>query len=104
MAVITSRRWLDAVPIAVVIVGLLLLLGSPQVSSVSGVMFELASAACVVLYLVMLLQLGRQSIGLDGLAVAVAVAGVVLAPLGVPGFLGSPTCLSPASWWRSERC
>jgi inner membrane transporter RhtA len=93
VAVVTSRRWLDAVPIVVVIVGLLLLLGSPQVSSLSGVVFELASAACMVLYLAMLLRLGRRSIGLDGLAVAVAVAGVALAPLGLHGFLRIPNLL-----------
>jgi inner membrane transporter RhtA len=90
VAVITSRRWLDVGLVVVVAGGLFLLLGSPRLSSVSGVLFELAAAASTILYLAMILRLGKESIRLDGLAIGLAAAAVALTPLSVSGFLRTP--------------
>lgn len=93
VAVLGSRRWLDLGPVVVVAGGLFLLLGSPRLSSVTGVLFELASAASTVVYLYLITRLGRESARLDGLAIGVAAAGVALAPLSVHGLLRTPTLL-----------
>ena len=93
VAVLTSRRVRDLLPVTGVALGLVLLVGSPHVSSRAGVLFELASSAAVALYVILIMRVGRESVGLEGLAVGVGAAALLLSPLAVRGLIRMPAAL-----------
>jgi inner membrane transporter RhtA len=99
VAVIGSRRVLELVWILLAGAGVALL-GSPGVDvSIAGLGFALGAGACWALYIVVGKRLGQQGSVLQGLAVSVAVATVLLTPFGVidgGGRLGEPWILGAA--------
>jgi inner membrane transporter RhtA len=100
VAVIGSRRPLDALWIALAAAGILLL-ADPGGGSTdpAGVAFALAAAACWVAYIYLSKRTGAAFPGGSGLAIAMAVGALVVLPAGVlggGGALGEPDLLGSA--------
>jgi inner membrane transporter RhtA len=97
VAVIGSRRPLDALWIALAAAGILLL-ADPGGGSTDalGVTFALCAAACWVAYIYLSKRTGALFAGGSGLAIAMAVGALVVLPAGVVqagGELGDPALL-----------
>jgi inner membrane transporter RhtA len=100
VAVIGSRRPLDALWIALAAAGILLL-ADPGGGSVDalGVAFALFAAACWVAYIYLSKRTGAAFPGGSGLALAMAVGALIVLPAGViqaGGALGEPDLLGSA--------
>ncbi len=93
VAVAGSRRASDLLWVAMAAAGILLL--SPLHGSLDGpgVAFALAAGACWGAYIVLAARVGSAFAGGRGLALAMAVAAIVLAPVGVVGGGGALTHL-----------
>src|SRR5215217_9512843 len=100
VAVIGSRRPLDAVWIALAAAGILLLIdpGGGSVDA-AGVGFALAAAACWMAYIYLSKRTGAAFPGGSGLALAMAVGALIVLPAGViqaGGALSEPDLLASA--------
>ena len=84
LALATVRRRLDLLWIAAAAVGVVLITGGPSGGSTAGVAFAMGAAGLTMLTLLLSRRLATQSAGLDGLAVAVAVAACITLPVAVP--------------------
>ena len=83
VALIGSRRWLDAVWAVLAAAGVVLLMGGGGDVNLVGLLFALAAAACWGLYIVVSAALGRHSTEGNGLALGMIVAALVAVPIGV---------------------
>jgi inner membrane transporter RhtA len=90
LALIGVRRRLDAPWIAAAAGGVVSLTGGPGGGATIGVAFALVGAALTALSLVMGRRLATESAGLDGLALAVAIAACLTLPLALAS-LGATT-------------
>jgi inner membrane transporter RhtA len=81
LALLGVRRRLDALWIAAAAAGVLSLTGGPGGGAAVGVALALVAAALTALSLIMGRRLATESAGLDGLAVAVAIAACLTLPL-----------------------
>lgn len=107
VAVIGSRRPLDAAWVALAAAGILLL-ADPGGGSIDGlgVLFALAAAACWMAYIYLSKRTGETFPGGSGLALAMAVGALVVLPAGIvqgegaladPGLLGAALVVALAS-------
>ncbi|MEV0951765.1 EamA family transporter [Promicromonospora sp. NPDC050249] len=83
VALIGSRRWLDALWAALAAAGVVLLMGGGGEVNLIGVLFALAAGACWGLYIVVSAALGRHTTEGNGLALGMIVAALVAVPIGV---------------------
>ncbi|MGI5189346.1 EamA family transporter [Promicromonospora sp. CA-289599] len=83
VALIGSRRWLDALWAALAAAGVVLLMGGGGEVDLIGLLFALAAGACWGLYIVVSAALGRHTTEGNGLALGMIVAALVAAPIGV---------------------
>jgi len=85
VAVIGSRRPLDLLWVALAAVGIVLLIDPSGTSSLDtlGVVYALAAAALWAAYIVLSARTGRLFPGGSGLAIAMVVGAVVVAPFGI---------------------
>ncbi|GDY32963.1 threonine transporter RhtB [Gandjariella thermophila] len=83
VALLGSRRWLDALWAALAAAGVLLLTEDGGAVRWTGVAFALLAAACWASYILLGAALGRRTTDGQGLAVAMAFGGLFAAPLGV---------------------
>ena len=83
VALIGSRRWLDALWAVLAAAGVVLLMGGGGDVNLVGLLFALAAAACWGLYIVVSAALGRHSTEGNGLALGMIVAALVAVPIGV---------------------
>ncbi|HEX5402103.1 MAG TPA: DMT family transporter [Pseudonocardiaceae bacterium] len=83
LALVGSRRWLDGLWALLAGGGVVLLTdgGGPVVWT--GVLFALGAAACWACYILLSARLGAQTSGGGGLAIAMAIGGMLVAPFGV---------------------
>lgn len=88
LALLAARRRLDLGCAVAGAIGVVLLTGGPSGASLAGVAFGLGAAVSVAVTIVAGECVGRQTGGLEGLALAVAVAALVTLPLGAPAALG----------------
>ncbi|MFW6641274.1 EamA family transporter [Nocardiopsis algeriensis] len=92
VAVAAMRRRRELVWIAAAVVGVLCLTRPWQGGlDLVGVGFALAGAACVVFYIVLTQRVGAGFGAVHGLALAMGVGSIVLAPLGAPGLIAAPS-------------
>jgi inner membrane transporter RhtA len=83
VALVGSRRWLDALWALLAAGGVALLTdGGGRISWV-GVAFALSAAACWACYILLSAKLGQETSGGGGLALAMAVGSLVVLPFGV---------------------
>jgi inner membrane transporter RhtA len=92
LAVVTGRRWLWA-GLALVGVALLGIEGFGSLSVV-GVLFALAAGALWACYILLAQRAGRSYAKLDGLALGLGVATLLVAPVGLGPDLLDPTALA----------
>jgi inner membrane transporter RhtA len=83
VALIGSRRWLDALWAALAAAGVVLLMGGGGEVDLIGLLFALAAGACWGLYIVVSAALGRHTAEGNGLALGMIVAALVAVPIGV---------------------
>lgn len=83
VALIGSRRWLDALWAALAAAGVVLLMGGGGEVDLIGLLFALAAGACWGLYIVVSAALGRHTTEGNGLALGMIVAVLVAVPIGV---------------------
>lgn len=83
VALIGSRRWLDALWAALAAAGVVLLMGGGGEVDLIGLLFALAAGACWGLYIVVSAALGRHTTEGNGLALGMIVAALVAVPIGV---------------------
>jgi inner membrane transporter RhtA len=86
IAVAASRRLLDAAWVALAAIGVLLLThdtGQSGHITAAGVAYGLLAAACWAAYIMLSAATGRRFPGSAGLTIAMAVAAVAIAPIGV---------------------
>lgn len=83
VALIGSRRWLDALWAALAAAGVVLLMGGGGEVDLIGLLFALAAGACWGLYIVASAALGRHTTEGNGLALGMIVAVLVAVPIGV---------------------
>lgn len=83
VALIGSRRWLDALWAALAAAGVVLLMGGGGEVNLIGLLFALAAGACWGLYIVVSAALGRHTTEGNGLALGMIVAALVAVPIGV---------------------
>lgn len=81
VALASSRRWRDLLWVALAAVGVALLGLEPGRITVAGVLFALLAGGCWAAYILLSKATGARWEGLDGLALASAVAVVGLTPL-----------------------
>jgi inner membrane transporter RhtA len=81
LALLGVRRRLDGLWIAAAAAGVLSLTGGPGGGTTTGVALALVAAALTALSLVIGRRLATESVGLDGLALAVAIAACLTLPL-----------------------
>jgi inner membrane transporter RhtA len=84
LALLAARRRLDVACAVAAAAGVVLLTGGPSGGSLGGLVLGLGAAACVAIAIVAAERVGRDSAGLEGLALAVAAAALVTLPIGVP--------------------
>jgi inner membrane transporter RhtA len=85
-----ARRRRDAVWALAAAGGVALIAGGPTGGAPAGIAFALAAAAATVGSLLLTRRLATEAAGVDGLALAVAVAAVATLPAGVPAALATP--------------
>jgi inner membrane transporter RhtA len=83
VALAGSRRWLDALWAVLAAGGVVLLMEGGGELDLLGVLFALAAGACWGLYILIGAALGRHTTEGDGLALGMAVAAVMVVPVGV---------------------
>jgi inner membrane transporter RhtA len=83
VALAGSRRWLDAFWAVLAAGGVVLLMEGGGELDLLGVLFALAAGACWGLYILIGAALGRHTTEGDGLALGMAVAAVMVVPVGV---------------------
>lgn len=89
LALLAARRRLDLGWAALAAVGVVLLTGVSPAGSPAGVCLALLAAASVAASIVISRHLGAYAAGLDGLALAIAVAALVTLPVGLVAAAGS---------------
>jgi len=96
VAIVGSRRWLDGlwVLLAGGGVAVLALRGGHHAIDGLGVMFALIAAACWAAYILLSKRVGASFAHLDGLAIALGVAALFVAPAGI--VQGGSALLQPA--------
>ena len=107
VAIVGSRRALDALWVVLAAAGIVLLArGGPGGLDGLGVAFAVAAGACWAAYIVLSQRVGRLFPGATGLAIAMAVGAVAAAPLGIaqaggallhPGLLAAGAAVALAS-------
>jgi inner membrane transporter RhtA len=85
VALVGSRRWLDAFWALLAAGGVALLMEGRGDVDLLGVLFALAAGACWGLYIVVGAALGRHTTEGNGLAVGMVVAALVTVPFGLAG-------------------
>jgi inner membrane transporter RhtA len=93
VALAGSRRWLDAVWALLAAAGVALLADGGGDTSVLGIVFALGAATCWAAYILLGAKLGEATAGGSGLAIAMAVGALVVAPFGVAE--AGPSLLNP---------
>ncbi|MBB5894601.1 EamA family transporter [Kutzneria kofuensis] len=83
IALAGSRRWLDALWALLAAAGVAMLADIGGDASLLGILFALAAAVCWAGYILLGAKLGEATAGGSGLAVAMAIGAVVIAPFGV---------------------
>jgi inner membrane transporter RhtA len=83
LALAGSRRWLDGLWALLAAGGVVLLTDGGGHVAWSGVLFALAAAACWACYILLSAKLGAQTSGGGGLAIAMAIGGLLVAPFGI---------------------
>jgi inner membrane transporter RhtA len=78
-----SRRWLDGLWALLAAAGVVLLTEGRGDLHLAGILFALAAAACWALYILLGAALGRHTSDGGGLALGMALAAVVVVPIGV---------------------
>jgi inner membrane transporter RhtA len=90
LALAASRRRLDLAWALGAAAGVVLITGGPSGGLNAGVAFAAGAAACVAVSVLAARRVGARTEGVDGLALAIAVAAVLTAPVGVPAALAHP--------------
>ena len=95
LAVALSRRGRELVWVGLALAGVVLLSEGGDALDPVGIAFALGAAVCWATYIPLSRAAGRQSSGIDGLALAMTVAALVIAPLGLRagGALVTPRAL-----------
>ncbi|MGQ0837879.1 EamA family transporter [Actinokineospora sp.] len=96
VAIAGSRRWLDGLWALLAAAGVVLLARGGGDLSLVGLLFAVAAGACWAAYILLGAALGSHSADGSGLALAMVVAGVIAAPIGIAdagSALLSPTVL-----------
>lgn len=83
VALAGSRRWLDAVWALLAAGGVVLLTDGGGHVAWLGVLFALGAAACWACYILLSARVGAHTTGGGGLAIAMAIGGVLVAPFGI---------------------
>lgn len=83
LAVALSRRARELAWVALAVAGVVLLSEGGGGLDPVGILFALAAAACWATYILVSRAAGRQSGGIDGLALAMSVAALAVLPLGL---------------------
>ncbi|MQY29690.1 EamA family transporter [Nocardia aurantia] len=94
VALAGSRRWFDPVWALLAGAGVLFLVRSDGPVAWTGVAFAAAAGACWAGYILLSAKLGEQTSGGGGLALAMAVGGLVTLPVGIVAI--GPELLRPA--------
>ncbi len=107
VAIAASRRWLDLVWAGLAASGIVLLAPTPGGSlDALGVALALTAGGFWAVYIVVTARVGRAFEGGEGLAIAMAIASVLLAPVGIadagaelvaPGVLGAALAVATLS-------
>jgi inner membrane transporter RhtA len=84
LALLAARRRLDLACAVAGAAGVVLLTGGPSGASLAGVALGLGAAVSVAVSIVAGERVARRTEGLEGLALAVAAAALLTAPVGVP--------------------
>jgi inner membrane transporter RhtA len=98
VAVAGSRRLLDLLWVGLAAVGVVLLAGSGGHLDVVGIVLAAMAGACWAAYILLSQRVGRVMPGLTGLAIALSVGAVVMAPLGIA--VGGTALLRPENLGR----
>lgn len=85
VALLGSRRWMDGVWALLAAGGVALLTEGGGRLSWLGVGFALAAATCWGCYIYLTVKVGERTSGGSGLAIAMAIGGLVVAPFGIAG-------------------
>jgi inner membrane transporter RhtA len=83
VALAGSRRWLDGLWALLAAGGVVLLTDGGGPIQWTGVLFALAAATCWACYIMLSARVGAQTSGGGGLAIAMAIGGVIVAPFGI---------------------
>jgi inner membrane transporter RhtA len=83
VAMLGSRRWMDALWAVLAGAGVLLLTKVAGEISAAGVAFALGAGACWAAYILLGAKLGERTSGGSGLAVAMTVSALLIVPIGV---------------------
>ncbi|MGH3859379.1 EamA family transporter [Actinokineospora sp.] len=83
VALLGSRRWLDALWALLAAAGVAMLAQTLGGADVIGLLLALAAGACWAAYILLSARLGSQSDDGKGLALAMACAGLIAAPVGI---------------------
>ncbi len=83
VAILGSRRWLDALWAALAGAGVLLLTTVDGDISAAGVAFGLGAGACWAAYILLGAKLGERTSGGSGLAVSMTVGALLILPFGI---------------------
>ncbi|MCX4094023.1 EamA family transporter [Nocardia sp. alder85J] len=103
VALAGSRRWFDPVWAVLAGAGVLLLMRSDGPVVWTGVVFAVAAGACWAGYILATAKLGEKTSGGGGLALAMALGGLVTPPPGPP--CCARPCWPPVSGWPCcRRC
>ena len=102
LATVLSRRLRDLVAVAVAAVGVVLISGALTVPwdelEVPGILLALTAGACWAAYILLSARTGTRFAQLDGLAIAMAIAALVVAPVGLA--TAGSALLSWDALWR----
>jgi len=85
VAIAGSRRWLDGLWALLAAGGVVLLTETRGDVHLAGILFALAAAVCWATYILLSAALGRHTSDGGGLALAMTVAAVLVAPVGIAG-------------------
>jgi inner membrane transporter RhtA len=83
VALVGSRRWVDGLWALLAAGGVVLLTDGGGHVSLVGVLCALAAAGCWACYILLSAKLGEQTSGGGGLAIAMVIGGLVVAPFGI---------------------
>jgi inner membrane transporter RhtA len=83
LAAALARRATEVVWVGVALTGVVVLGEGDRSLDPAGILFALAAAGCWATYILLSRRAGQQSAGVDVLALAMAVAALVVAPLGL---------------------